>query len=304
MASPALPMALPSAATASASVKAALPALTVMLVDGAINLVAAIIILAIGWTLSRWVLRWSSNALAEAQFVDATLKPLIAKFISYGILAVTVVAVLGQFGVQTTSLIALLGAAGLAVGLALQGTLSNVASGVMLLVLRPFRVGEQIKVADVLGRVREVGLFRTMLVTDEGLFVSVPNSTIFSGVIVNTSRERIRRTSFTVDIDHREDIAAVRQHVLRAVTAAPQALQAPAPEVEVHSINGTSILLSVQVWVKNVDFLGQQSQLRIIVRKALTEAAVNPPIPMLGVAQPHAGESLPQPASPEKPKPN
>ena len=134
---PSLPLSLPSAATASASLKAALPALTVMLVDGAINLVEACIILVIGWTLSRWVWRWVHDALSHLHYIDETLKPLIANLVSYFILAVTVVAVLGQFGVQTTSLIAILGAAGLAIGLALQGTLSNVASSVMLLVLRP-----------------------------------------------------------------------------------------------------------------------------------------------------------------------
>jgi small-conductance mechanosensitive channel len=115
---PALPLSLPSAETASASVKAALPALTVMAFNGAINLVAACIILAIGWTLSRWIWRWVHDALAHLHYMDETLKPLIANMVSYAVLAVTVVAVLGQFGVQTTSLIAVLGAAGLAVGLA------------------------------------------------------------------------------------------------------------------------------------------------------------------------------------------
>src|ERR1700712_4745938 len=181
MAYPVLPVTLPAAATMPATVKAALPALTVMMVDGAKDLLIATLILIAGWMLSRWLGRWLHGVLERAHYIDETLKPLLANFVAYGVLALTVVAVLGQFGVQTTSLIALLGAAGLAVGLALQGTLSNVASGVMLLVLRPFRVFDRIILEERSGAVREIGLFRTEIVTDNGNFVSVPNATVFSG---------------------------------------------------------------------------------------------------------------------------
>ena len=146
------------------------------------------------------------------------------------------VAVLGQFGVQTTSLIALLGAAGLAIGLALQGTLSNVASGVMLLVLRPFRVYEKIKVADATGTVREIGLFRTEIVTDDGNFVSIPNATIFSGTIVNVSREATRRTNFTVEVDRGENLDRVQKRILECLTLEQRVLKTPAPTVEVETL--------------------------------------------------------------------
>ena len=109
------------------------------------NFLIAVLILIAGWMVARWLGRWLHDVVDRSRLIDETLKPLLVNGVQYAILAVTVVAVLSQFGVQTTSLIALLGAAGLAVGLALQGTLSNVASGVMLLVLRPFRVYEKIK---------------------------------------------------------------------------------------------------------------------------------------------------------------
>ena len=189
----------PAVAAMPGDMKDALPALTVMMVNGAWNFLIAILTLIAGWLVARWVGRWVQELIGRSHYVDDTLKPLIANFAGYVILAVTVVAVLSQFGVQTTSLIALLGAAGLAVGLALQGTLSNVASGVLLLILRPFRVYEKIKVADALGTVREIGLFRTDIVTDDGTYVSIPNTTIFSGAIVNVSRESRRRTNFTVE---------------------------------------------------------------------------------------------------------
>jgi small conductance mechanosensitive channel len=289
-------IALPNPASAEAGVKAALPALTVMLANGAINLIEASLILIIGWTISRWVWRWAHDGLHHAHYIDETLKPLLANFASYGVLAITIVAVLGQFGVQTTSLIALLGAAGLAVGLALQGTLSNVASGVMLLVLRPFRVFEKIKVADATGTVKEIGLFRTVLTTDDGLFVSIPNATIFSGTITNISREAVRRTAFTIDIDQGEDIAAVRQLILDALAGDPNVLKDPAPDVQVDALSGASNLLSVQAWLENKDFGGRESDLRALVRKTLRDAQVSAPVPMAGI--PREAPSVRTPTQP------
>ena len=137
---------IPDVSVVPADVKEAIPALTVMMVNGAINFLIAVLILIAGWVAARWIGRWVHDLIDRSHYIDDTLKPLISNFARYGILTVTVVAVLSQFGVQTTSLIALLGAAGLAIGLALQGTLSNVASGVMLLILRPFRVYDKIKV--------------------------------------------------------------------------------------------------------------------------------------------------------------
>jgi small conductance mechanosensitive channel len=274
-----LPTTLPTAAALPGTVKDALPALTVMMANGAVNFLEATIILVAGWTIARYVGRWTRNLL-DSIHIDETLKPLFANFARYAILGVTIVAVLGQFGVQTTSLIALVGAAGLALGLALQGTLSNVASGVMLLFLRPFRVAERITIADTGGTVREIGLFRTALVTDEGLFVSIPNSTIFSGIIVNTSRERIRRTGFTVDIDRSENIAETRKLILAAMAADQRVLKSPPPDVQVESILGSTVVMSVQVWVNNRDFGGQQADLKRIVRQALEAAHVSPPIPI------------------------
>jgi small conductance mechanosensitive channel len=306
MAAPALPpVTLPSAVAMPATVKAALPALTIMLVNGALALLAGSLILIAGWTLSRWLGRWLRDLLNRSTYVDETLKPLIANFAAYGVMAVTIVSVLSQFGVQTTSLIALLGAAGLAVGLALQGTLSNVASGVMLLVLRPFRVAENISVSDRSGTVREVGLFRTALVTDDGLFVSIPNSTIFSGTIVNTSRETARRTGFTVDIDHQEDIAKARKTILDMLMADPRVLKTPKPDVQVDAIGGNSNTLSVQAWLQNKDFGGQQSALKAKVRRALADRGISPPIPIPAPSvAPWSPEPAPEPLGQGKSKPN
>jgi small conductance mechanosensitive channel len=275
---------LPTVAAMPGDVKDALPALTVMMVNGAVNVLIAILILIAGWVLARWLGRWVHDLAGRSHLIDDTLKPLISNFSRYAILAVTVVAVLSQFGVQTTSLIALLGAAGLAVGLALQGTLSNVASGVMLLLLRPFRVYDKIKVTDALGTVREIGLFRTEIVTDNGNFVSIPNATIFSGTIVNITREATRRTDFTIEVDRSENIDAVQKTVLECLGREPRVLKRPAPNVEVDILGPISTTLTVRVWMENQDFGNAISDVKKRVRHALEGAEVSAPVPVAAPA--------------------
>jgi len=216
--------------------------------------------------------------------VDDTLKPLITNFARYAVLAITLVVVLGQFGVQTTSLLAILGATGLAIGLALQGTLSNVASGVMLLFLRPFRVHERIKTSDVIGAVHEIGLFRTVVVTDDGLYVSVPNATLFTGTITNLSRERTRRINFTIEVDRAENLDAVQKTILEALAREPRLLKVPAPSVEVDALGPLSTTLTVQVWVENRDFGGALSEVKKRVRHALQGADIAAPVPVAAPA--------------------
>jgi small conductance mechanosensitive channel len=290
---------LPAAAALPENMKDVLPALTVMLVNGALAFLAATLILVVGWTLSRWVSRWLRDAMTNLHLVDPTLKPLIASMVRYIILAITLVAVMGQFGIQTTSLIALVGAAGLAVGLALQGTLSNVASGVMLLGLRPFRAFDKIKVTDIIGTVDEIGLFRTTLITDDGIYISIPNTSIFAGTISNFSRLKTRRVEFSVDIDHADDINVARTAIVEMLKADTRVLPHPAPDVEVDALNGTATLLLVHAWVANRNFVAIRSELRGKVRHALEAAGMHPPAPLAAVPFP----PRPEAASPQADSP-
>jgi small conductance mechanosensitive channel len=304
MALSALPASLPAVAAMPGNVKDALPALTVMMVNGAWSFLIAVLILIAGWAVASWMGRWVHDLIGRSHYIDETLKPLITNFARYAVLAITVVAVLSQFGVQTTSLIALLGAAGLAIGLALQGTLSNVASGVMLLVLRPFRVYDKIKVTDSLGTVREIGLFRTELITDEGSYISIPNATIFSATITNLSRESRRRTDFNIEIDRSENIDAVQKTVLECLDREPRVLKTPAPTVQVESLGPVSTILSVRAWVENRDFLATLSDMKKRVRHGLETAGVNAPVP---VAAPSVAPWTPpaeQPKDEQGKKPN
>src|SRR5437016_12291661 len=197
------------------------PPMQVLLVDNAINLVAAVIILIAGWTIASWAARGVRGGLRRIPHVDSTLRPLIASAVRYAIVILTIIAVLQRFGVETTSLIAILGAAGLAVGLALQGTLSNVAAGVMLIFLRPFRRGEKIETDKCAGVVRELGLFRTLITTDDGVVISIPNAQIFAGTIINYHRETMRRTNFIVPLDPTQDLEQIQSVVLAAVSEHP-----------------------------------------------------------------------------------
>jgi small conductance mechanosensitive channel len=276
----ALPARLPSIEALPGDVKNAVPTLTEMTIHGGLNVLIAIVILIAGWIVSRWLSRWLQAVFQHSHHIDETLKPLVINFSRYGVIAITLVVVLGQFGVQTTSLIALLGAAGLAIGLALQGTMSNVASGVMLLILRPYRVADRITAGNITGTVHEIGLFHTELITNDGVFVAMPNSVIFSGTIINLSREPLRRTSFQVDIDRESDIAAAQGAILGAMARDARVLKQPAPAVWVDALGGPQVMLSVHVWLMNSDFQMVESDLKILVRRTLNEAGFGPPVPV------------------------
>jgi small conductance mechanosensitive channel len=259
------------------------PAVQAMLANGGINIAAAILVLIVGWLLANWVSRLARKALDRFPHFDPTLKPLVATLLRYAIFALALISVLNQFGVQTTSIIALLGAAGIAIGLALQGTLSNVASGVMLLLLRPLRVGEHVGLGDSVGRVREIGLFRTIMIMDDGRYVSVPNSSIFSGAVTNDSREPTRRVNFKVTLDMSADIYEAQKTMQAVVERDGRVMKVPAPSVTVDSLAEFTFVMLVQAWVKTADFGPTQSDLQFEIRRRFETAPVAAPQRLVGV---------------------
>ena len=253
------------------------PQIWTLALSQALNLIAAIVILCAGWMAANAVARWIRTALAQVTHFDQTLKPLVASFARYAILAFTLMAVLERFGVQTTSVIAVLGAAGIAIGLALQGTMSNVASGVMLLLLRCFRVGDEINAGGYTGVVREIGLFRTVVISGDGLYVSIPNSNLFSGPIVNNSREPTRQVSFKIVIDHTQDISKVQQIVLDVLHANKRILKNPSPSVPVSELGEFEVTLTVSGWTLTSDFGSAGPELQKAVRDKFREAGIRAP---------------------------
>ncbi|HEY8950768.1 MAG TPA: mechanosensitive ion channel domain-containing protein [Rhizomicrobium sp.] len=248
--------------------------LRLLLVNSGIRLLAAILILIIGWMLATWAKRGIQRVLASAP-IDATLKPLLASLARYILLILTVVVVLDQFGVQTASLIAVLGAAGIAIGLALQGTLANVAAGVMLLILRPFRVGHFVEIAGGRqGTVREIGLFTTLITTRDLYYVSVPNSAIFGATIINYTREPMRRVKFDVPVDMVNDLGKVESAIMGAVTANEAVSKTPAPSVVVKELQEYAVLMTVRAYVRSSDYWQALYSLQRQVKDALDAANI------------------------------
>jgi small conductance mechanosensitive channel len=280
MAAPiAVPAALAEAATVPSAIKAALPALTVMAINGAINILLAILILAVGWTVAGWLSGWMRRALTRSHHIDNTVKPLLVKSVRYVIIAITLVAVLSQFGVQTTSVIALLGAAGLAIGLALQGTLSNVASGVMLLLLRPFRAGDAVDVSGASGTVREISLFNTVLITGDNIYVAVPNSQIFGAAITNYSREKTRRINIVVGIDYADDIGKAQNILLDIMSGDERVLKDPAPLAPVNELAPSAVNLIARCFVPNTAYWDVFFDMQKAIKERFGQAGITIPFP-------------------------
>jgi small conductance mechanosensitive channel len=266
------------------------PQLWALVLDGSLNFVAAIIILIVGWTFAGWASKWIRAAVNRISYVDRTLRPLIASVTRYAIIVFTIVAVLERFGVQTTSIIATLGAAGLAIGLAIQGTLSNVASGVMLLMLRSMRAGEEVTTSGYSGVVREVGLFRTVLVTGDGLYVSVPNATIFSNPIVNNSREPVRQIHFKIVIDHAADIGAAQSAALSVMHADTRVLKNPPPAAPVVELGEQDVTIAIQAWVPTATYGTALAELQKLIWERVRKA---------GIERPHAAAPASATSTPE-----
>ena len=237
------------------------------------------------------------RALSRLHHFDETLKPLVASLLRYAILIVTFIAVLQRFGVETTSFIAVVGAAGVAVGLALQGTLSNVAAGVMLLFLRPFRIGDGVQAAGQSGTVREIGLFTTILVNDDQAYVSIPNSAIFSGVIINNSREPNRRINFIVSIDFSNEIDTAQKIVLEVLRGDPRVQETPPPVTGVAALHEYAIDIVVRCWVRNADY----EAVLFSVQKAIKDRFHAAGIAIPARRQTATARTEPEPAPKEQP---
>lgn len=252
---------------------------TEILTTYGLEVLGAIAILVVGWILAGWARAGTRRALNRVRWMDDTVRPIFAAVVGYLVLAITLIAVLNQFGVQTASIIAVLGAAGLAVGLALQGTLSNVAAGVMLLFLRPFKVGDYIEAGGASGTVKEVGLFNTELATPDNVYIVVPNSAIFSQDIANYSRYATRRLDIPVGVAYDADLSKAMTVLTAALEADGRALPDPAPQVMVMELGDSAITLNLRFWVNAADLWPCKWAMNKAVKEALDDAGIEIPFP-------------------------
>jgi small conductance mechanosensitive channel len=223
-----------------------------LLLSYAVNIVAAIAIIIVGMIVAR-LMSNAVNRVMRARQIDATVADFLSAMLRYAIIAFTLIAALGRVGVQTASVIAVLGAAGLAVGLALQGSLSNLAAGVLLVMFRPFRAGEYVDLGGVAGTVLNVQIFSTTMRTVDGKIVVIPNGKIIAGNIINFSREPVRRNEFIIGVAYDSDIDKVKQLLTHIIESDERIIKDREMTVRLNELAPSSMNFVVRTWSKSSD---------------------------------------------------
>lgn len=244
---------------------------TAWIISNVWSVLVALIVLAAGWMIAKFVSGYIAALLSQRLKRDVTVGPLVGQVVRYAILFVTIIVVLGQFGVETASILAVLGAAGLAVALALQGTLSNIAAGIMLLFLRPFNVGDYIDAEGTVGTVVEVGLFATVLRTQDGVFLFAPNSKLSNARIINYTREPSRIVEMKFTVPRNADLNRVRSAVGEGLAAQDLPVNGK-PEVLVDTLGDSNITLAARVPVRSQEWNQARSDLQERLRKIIDDA--------------------------------
>jgi len=247
-----------------------------------LNVLGALIVLWVGHRVARWTHGAAQRAL-ERNKVDATLVPFLSSCAYYAILAFVVIAALGMVGIQTASVIAVFAAAGLAVGLALQGTLANFAAGVMLLVFRPFRRGDFIEAAGVAGAVEAISIFTTTLNSPDNVAIVVPNAAVWGQTIRNYATNPTRRLDLVVSIAYSDRIQTAMDAIQRILAADPRVLQDPVPTIAVGELADSSVNLYVRPWCNREVYWALRWDLTRAIKEGIERAGCTIPFPQRDV---------------------
>ncbi len=246
------------------------------LLDGALHVALNLLLAGAILALTLWAARWASGVargatarLHREHGPDLVLQNFIGSLVRYAVMVVGVVAMLQQLGVRTTSVIAVLGAASLAIGLALQGGLSNVAAGVMILILRPFRVGDRVEIAGHTGKVRALDLFVTRLSDVDDRLVIIPNGKAFGEVIVNHTGPRTVSFAVACGIDYADDVDKALEVLLARARADPRIVQEPAPWAKLTALNESTVEVTLRAWTASA---GDVIQIRYDMLKSVKQA--------------------------------
>jgi small conductance mechanosensitive channel len=244
-----------------------------------LNTVFAIIILIVGWIVANWVQRNIRKKGDTSPQLDDTLTRLFAKVAKILVLAVVALAVLNQFGVQTASLVAVLGALGLAVGLAWQGVLADFAAGIMILVMRPFTVGDAVEVDGTTGKVEEVGLVVTKINTFNNVAITMPNSNVWGNNIINRSVNDIHRVDMVVGFGYDDDMDLALRTIKEILSESAYVLDDPAPQVEISELGGSSVNMVVRPWTERDNYWTLKFELTKRIKERFDEVGLNFPYP-------------------------
>lgn len=250
------------------------------LLQFAVTLTAALAILIAGFIVAGWARRRFKKSTLGGDHISRTLRPVLASTLFYFIIAFTLYAFLTKIGVPSGALLAVFGSAGLAVGLALKDTLGNIASGIMLLILRPLNAGEFVETSNYAGAVQEIGLFSTSLKTSDGLFIYVPNSQMWNNRLQNFSRHTERRLTVDIGVGYDTDLEKAKALLVSVLSETTDVQDMPAPpECFVTGFGDSAIMLSCRCWLPSDDWLARGSDVRVRVKAALDAANIEIPFP-------------------------
>lgn len=243
------------------------------------NVVAAIVILALGFIISGWAKRRIIALSDKHARLDNTLFDFLGNILRYLILAFAGLFVLNTFGIQTTSIVAVIGAAGLAIGLALQGTLSNVAAGVMIILFRPIKLGDFVQISGEMGTVKSISLNYTELASAANVQIIIPNAQVWGNTIINYSIYPTRRAEWIFGVSYDSDLKLAEDTIRTTIMADPRSKTDPAPFIQVNNLGDFSVDFLVRVWVDSADFFAYQADMKRAVKEALDKAGVDIPFP-------------------------
>ena len=245
----------------------------------AINALKALAVLVLGWMVAGLVARVVRRKVNANPNIDNTLGNFAASVVRWVILLMVLVAVLGLFGIEATSLVAVLGAATLAIGMALQGTLSDLAAGFMLILFRPYKLGDFVDIAGTSGTVKDINLFITELATPDNVQIIVPNGQSWGAIIKNFSHHETRRVDVLYGIDYGDDIETAKAVILGEVAADARVLDDPEPWVRVTNLGDSSVDLTLRVWCKSADYWEVKFHLTQAVKQAFDAKGISIPYP-------------------------
>ena len=243
-----------------------------------VKIIVALIIFFVGKMIARWVGRLTQTAMIKKQ-VDPALQHFVSSLVYYGLLVFVVIAAMAQVGIQTASFIAVVGAAGLAIGLALQGALANFAAGFLILLLRPFRIGDYVEIAGTAGTVDKIMIFNTELTTPDNKKIIIPNGRITADNITNYSANDTRRVDLVMGISYGDDIDKAKQVINEVLAADERVLKEPEPTVKVAQLADSSVNIIVRPWAKTADYWGLYWDLTENLKKRFDQEGITIPFP-------------------------
>ncbi|WP_107851202.1 small-conductance mechanosensitive channel MscS [Oceanimonas marisflavi] len=247
-----------------------------------VNIAAALLTLVIGF-IAVGMLTGGLNRVLKARKIDSTISDFVTSLLKYGLLAFVIIAALSRVGVQTASFVAVVGAAGLAIGLALQGSLSNFAAGVLLIGFRFFKAGDYIEAGGTAGTVHSVQIFTTILMTADNRMIVVPNSKILNDKIINYSKEATRRLDLVIGVSYSADLKLTKEVLTRIIEEEPRVLKEPACRIAVSELGASSVDFVVRPWVKAEDYWNLKFDLLEKIKNELDANHIGIPFPQMDV---------------------